>query len=303
MQTETRDRGRAKQWGSVIAGGGGGTQVGTEARSKRRMIHVGETLGACHRLNAGSNRERRALAQHAARALRHGVYSRRRRTNRVQIGLERQRPAALARIFPPSRTLRLQHRHQLAPTVSTVRWAQERGGCVYSGAEANEGRKRNQCGRSQRQSQKSVSRCAVVGPPGSPGIHPIHGPISRWHGDFSSRYEPTWYEHYRNTVFTRKEDGKRCSFPSRDGNRFARQMFSLLIGGLDLHAKGLPKWMAIKDVDHLSAKEKSRIVSAAPRSLAPRAANTAQMFKMRGGGGRRRDCRADGLPHADNRAI
>jgi len=80
-------------------------------------------------------------------------------------------------------------------------------------------------------------------------------------------------------------------------------MFSLLIGGLDLHAKGLPKWMAIKDVDHLSAKEKSRIVSAAPRSLAPRAANTAQMFKMRGGGGRRRDCRADGLPHAHNRAI
>ena len=160
--------------------------MGTEAQSKRRMIDVGETFGACHRLNAGSNRERRALAQHAARALRHGVYSRRRRTNRVQIGLERQRPAALARIFPPNRTLRLQHRHQVAPTVSTVRWAQERGGCVYSGAETNEGRKRNQCGRSQRQSQKSVSRCAVVGPPGSPGIHPIHGPISRWHGDFSS---------------------------------------------------------------------------------------------------------------------
>jgi hypothetical protein len=69
MQTETRDRGCAKQWGSVFAGGrGGGTQVGTEARSKRRMIHVGETLGACHLLNAGSNRERRALAQHEARA-------------------------------------------------------------------------------------------------------------------------------------------------------------------------------------------------------------------------------------------
>jgi len=27
--------------------------VGTEAQSKRRMIDVGETFGACHRLNAG----------------------------------------------------------------------------------------------------------------------------------------------------------------------------------------------------------------------------------------------------------
>jgi len=47
-------------------------------------------------------------------------------------------------------------------------------------------------------------------------------------------------------------------------------MFSLLIGGLELHAAGLPKWMAVKDVDHLSAKEKSRIVSLlSPASARP----------------------------------
>ena len=40
------------------------------------------------------------------------------------------------------------------------------------------------------------------------------------------------------------------------------RIFQVLIGGLELHAKGLPKWMAVHDVDHLSSKEKSRIVSA-----------------------------------------
>ena len=38
-------------------------------------------------------------------------------------------------------------------------------------------------------------------------------------------------------------------------------MFQLLIGGLETNAKGLPKWMTVKDIDHLSSKEKSRIVS------------------------------------------
>ena len=44
-----------------------------------------------------------------------------------------------------------------------------------------------------------------------------------------------------------------------EGIRFA--MFSILVLENELHAKGLPKWMSIKNIDHLSAKEKTRIVS------------------------------------------
>jgi hypothetical protein len=47
-------------------------------------------------------------------------------------------------------------------------------------------------------------------------------------------------------------------------------MFSLLSAtdeGLNMHVKGLPKWMSVKNIDHLSAKEKSRIVRARPRSV------------------------------------
>jgi hypothetical protein len=81
--------------------------------------------------------------------------------------------------------------------------------------------------------------------------------------------------HSRNTISIRKENWKQgVPFFGDAEIDFAHRSlvaeimtFSLLIGGLDLHAKGLPKWMAVKDVDHLSAKEKSRIVSAAPRSL------------------------------------
>lgn len=38
------------------------------------------------------------------------------------------------------------------------------------------------------------------------------------------------------------------------------KMFDLLIGGLDMSVKGLPKWMAKMDPDHLSADEKKTIV-------------------------------------------
>jgi len=38
-------------------------------------------------------------------------------------------------------------------------------------------------------------------------------------------------------------------------------MFAILVLENELHAKGLPKWMSIKNIDHLSAKEKTRIVS------------------------------------------
>ena len=49
-------------------------------------------------------------------------------------------------------------------------------------------------------------------------------------------------------------------------------MFSLLSAadeGLNLHVAGLPKWMAVKNIDHLSAKEKNRIVSPLQHCLFP----------------------------------
>ncbi len=56
-------------------------------------------------------------------------------------------------------------------------------------------------------------------------------------------------------------------------------MFGILAAadqGLNLHVKGLPKWMTVKNIDHLSAKEKSRIVRARPSSVYVSAvANTA----------------------------
>lgn len=39
------------------------------------------------------------------------------------------------------------------------------------------------------------------------------------------------------------------------------QLLSAADEGLNLHVAGLPKWMAVKNIDHLSLKEKSRIVS------------------------------------------
>jgi hypothetical protein len=38
-------------------------------------------------------------------------------------------------------------------------------------------------------------------------------------------------------------------------------MFQVLAFGLETHAKGLPAWMAVKDIDHLSTKERRSIVS------------------------------------------
>ncbi|EKX33540.1 hypothetical protein GUITHDRAFT_156010 [Guillardia theta CCMP2712] len=44
-------------------------------------------------------------------------------------------------------------------------------------------------------------------------------------------------------------------------------MFSVLIAGLDLTAKGLPKWMEVKDPDHLTVDEKKRIIHHADKQV------------------------------------
>ena len=43
--------------------------------------------------------------------------------------------------------------------------------------------------------------------------------------------------------------------------RAGQRMFQVLAFGLETHAKGLPAWMAVKDIDHLSTKERRSIVS------------------------------------------